>query len=275
MAEVNYKLYLSNLPVIDDLQTLADYTHLSKGFLYKISIISDRYYKEFQIPKKSGGFRTIACPSRPIKAVQAWILRNILDTVHVTESATGFRTGKNLLFNVEPHKNNRYILCLDIDDFFPSVQYPKVYNVFRTLGYNPHISHVFTSICTYNGTLPQGGVTSPALSNIVCIRLDRRIVGYTGKRNITFTRYADDMTFSCMSQGRLVGAKRTVEKIVTEEGFRLNPEKTRFIGPRRQRKITGLVIGDDTVGVGRKRKKEAPRCHSSAIHWRADRRYLS
>lgn len=105
------------------------------------------------------------------------------------------------------------------------------------------------------GSLPQGAVTSPALSNIVCIRLDRRIAGYAGKHNIDYTRYADDMTLSSTNHLRLVRAKRMVERIVVEEGFQLNQKKTRFKGPGSQRRITGLVISDDSVGIGRKQKR--------------------
>jgi len=117
------------------------------------------------------------------------------------------------------------------------------------------MAHVLTSLCTCNGRLPQGAVTSPALSNIVCLRLDRRISGYTGKRNIVYTRYADDMTFSSMNPNRLIGAKRMVQHIVTEEGFNLNECKTRYMGPRQRRRVTGLVIGDNSIGVGKRRKR--------------------
>jgi retron-type reverse transcriptase len=216
---------MAGLPLVDDLKDLADYVHLSAGLLYRLSKYNDKFYKSFQLPKKSVGFRIISCPSKDMKAVQAWILRNILDRIHVTDSATGFRTGKNILDNAKYHEGNRYFLCLDIENFFPSIRYAKVYTVFKTIGYTTHISHIFASLCTCRGKLPQGGVTSPALSNIICIRLDHRISGYVGKRNVAYTRYADDMTFSC------------------------------FLGPRRQRKVTGLIISDDSPGVGKKRKR--------------------
>lgn len=104
--------------------------------------------------------------------------------------------------------------------------------------------------------LPQGGVTSPALSNIICIRLDKRIACYVGKRNIVYTRYADDMAFSSLSPKRLVGITRVVTDILKDEGFTLNSNKTRFLGPRRQRKITGLIISDRSIGIGKKRKRK-------------------
>ena len=255
MNGVQYRLHMFGLPLVADLRTLAAYIHLSAGLLYRLSKYNDEFYKSFQLPRKGGGSRDIFCPSKEMKAVQAWILRNILDRIHVTDSATGFRKGINVADNAKRHKDNRYFLCLDIQDFFPSVPYAKVFNVFRTLGYNLHVSHIFASLCTCKGKLPQGAVTSPALSNIVCIRLDHRISGYVGRRNITYTRYADDMVFSSLSPSRLVGIKRFVAQIIREEGFELNESKTRFLGPRRQRKVTGLVISEDSLGVGRKRKR--------------------
>jgi len=222
-----YKLYMGGLPVVEGLQDLADYTHLSAGLLYRLSKYNDKFYQSFRLPKKRGGSRVIFCISKEMKAVQAWILRDILDRVHVADSATGFRTGENTLDNARRHKDNRYFLCLDIENFFPSISYAKVYTVFKAIGYDSHVSHILASLCTCEGKLPQGGVTSPALSNIVCIRLDHRISGYAGKRNIAYTRYADDMTFSSLSPGRLVGAKRVVVEILRDEGFTLNEAKTR------------------------------------------------
>ncbi len=250
------------LPAITDLGSLADETALSRGLLYKLAVVSGNFYHRFEIPKKSGGVRTILNPSREMKAVQAWILRNVLDHVHIHEAATGFRRGFSTLQNATPHLKNRYFVCLDIQDFFPSITYPKVYNVFRTLGYNAHMAHVFSQICTCDGRLPQGAVTSPALSNIVCIRLDRRISAFVGRRNIAYTRYADDLTFSAMSPNWLVAAMPTIRHIVEDQGFSLNVAKTRLMGPGQQRRVTGLVLGDGQVGVGRKQKRKL----RAAIH---------
>lgn len=262
MNGIQYRLHMFGLPLVENLQSLADYIHLSPGLLYRLSKYHDKFYKSFKLPKKNGGFRIIFCPSKEMKAVQAWILRNILDRIHVADSATGFRTGKNVLDNAKRHKGNRYFLCLDIENFFPSVSYAKVFTVFKAIGYDSHVSHIFASLCTCRGKLPQGAVTSPALSNIICIRLDHRISGYVGKRNVTYTRYADDMTFSSLNHSLLVGIRRVAVEILRSEGFKPNEAKTRFLGPRRQRKVTGLIISDESLGVGKKTKRKL----RSAIH---------
>lgn len=246
---------MSGFPAIMDLKELSYKIHLSKHFLFRLWKFNNEFYKEIQLPKKGNGFRSIFCPSKEMKAVQAWILRNILDKVQISDSATGFCKGKNVLDNVNLHKNNRFILCLDIENFFPSIPYAKVYNVFKSIGYSSHLSHILTSLCTCKDILPQGAVTSPALSNIICIRLDKRIRNYVGKFNITYTRYADDLIFSSTSHRILFRIKKFVIAILRNEGFKLNKSKTRVMGPCRQRKVTGLVISDNSVGIGRKRKR--------------------
>jgi RNA-directed DNA polymerase len=255
MNSDQYKLQLGGFPLINNLADLANLMHLSKGILYRLAKHNDKYYKKMKVKKKNGGFRDIYCPSREMKGIQAWILRNVLDKIYQTDCATAFIRKRNIRYNAEIHKENRYLLCLDIKDFFPSIHYKKVYTIFKTLGYNPHVSHILTSYCTCNGILPQGGVTSPAISNAICIRLDNRISGYVGKHNITYSRYADDMAFSSKTPGPLVGIRKFVIKIIKDEGFFINEGKTRFLGPRKQLKITGLVLSENNVGIGRKKKR--------------------
>lgn len=251
---VRYYMY-PGLPILNSLQDLSNRTHLSTGLLFRLSKRNNFYYRVFPIPKSSGGEREIAEPARPMKAIQSWILANILQQLPLLPQVTGFRRYCNILDNARAHEDNKYFLCLDIDDFFPSIKYPIVYTIYRKLGYNEHISHVLTSLCTFKDRLPQGGVTSPALSNLACFRLDRRISGYCGSRNIMYTRYADDMTFSSMSWERLVGLHKMVRRIVEEENFTLNEAKSRYMGPKRRRKVTGLVIGDNQTGIGRQAER--------------------
>ncbi|MFC2006007.1 retron St85 family RNA-directed DNA polymerase [Chloroflexota bacterium] len=245
-----------NTPKLDNLSDISIRTHLSTGLLYKLSKRSEYYYRVYKLKKRSKGEREIAEPSRAMKAVQSWILVNILDQIPLPKQATGFRKDSNILKNAEPHQVNEYILCIDIEDFFPSITYSNIYTIFYKLGYSKHVCHILTSFCTFKNRLPQGGVTSPALSNLSCIRLDHRISGYCGTRNVQYTRYADDITLSSMSSQRLTKAYRMVEYIIEDEGFTLNHAKTRYMGPKRRRKVTGLVIGDNGAGIGRQEERK-------------------
>ena len=246
---------LLGYPILKNIHDLSLETRLSPWILYKLSKNNNSYYRVFHIKKSNGGDREIAEPARNMKAVQAWINVNILQPIPLIPQVTGFRKGNNILQNARAHEDNRYLLCLDIDDFFPSIKYPIIYYIYQKLGYNSHMSHVLTSLCTFRNRLPQGGVTSPALSNLACYRLDRRIIGYCGPRGITYTRYADDMTFSTMSWHKLISTIEFVEYAVKDEGFNLNKAKTRYMGPKRRQKVTGLVIGNNKAGIGRQAER--------------------
>lgn len=255
MKNSKYRLQLLGLPQVGSLADLADYTHLSKKILYKLSKNNSFYYVKMDIPKKSGGARRIYSPSFEMKSVQAWILRNIVDRLYVSQYATAFQLKRNIIYNLERHRNNRFFFCLDIENFFPSISYARIYTIFSALGYSKFIAHIFTSLCTCDGLLPQGAVTSPALSNIVCGRMDSRISGYVGLRNIAYSRYADDMTFSSMDPQQLVGISKFIRQIIQEEGFIINENKTRVMGPKVRRHVTGFIVGDGQIGIGRYRKR--------------------
>jgi len=245
------RLAMMGLPRIDSLDDLSATTHLSKGLIYRLCRFSDHFYKTCEIPKKSGGSREIAQPSKEMKALQGWILRNILDPLCVSPAAKGFEKGTSVRDNAFPHRGCSAILCLDLEDFFPSIKVNQVWSVFRTVGYSPRMSAALASICCYNRCLPQGAPTSPKLANLVTLRLDLRMLGFVGRRGIAYTRYADDLTFSSLSARKLQACFSVIQKIVESEGFRINGKKTRCAGPGRRHRITGLVVTGDGVGIGR------------------------
>lgn len=183
---------LLGIPRINNLQDFAFQTKISKALLFRLARVSEIYYVEVTIPKKSGGTRRLACPSKRMKAVQAWILRNILDHIEIHPAAKAFKKKFNVCDNIKPHLENRFFLCLDIENFFGNILYDSVYYIFTSLGYNNQVAYLLANICTYLGALPQGGVTSPALSNISCINLDKRLSNFAGARNVQYSRYADD-----------------------------------------------------------------------------------
>ena len=244
-------LRLLGLPRIETLDDFSALTHLSAGFLFRLSHFADKYYRTYEIPKRTGGRRVIAQPSREMKALQSWILRNILEGLRVSPAAKGFEKGSSIVDNAIPHRGSTAVLCLDLEDFFPSIKVNQVWSVFHAVGYSPAIAAILASICCFKGGLPQGGPTSPKLANLVTLRLDARLLGLVGKRGIVYTRYADDLTFSTFSAWKLVGCLPLIRKIIASEGFTVNREKTRLTGPGKQHRITGLVVTDKDVGIGR------------------------
>ncbi len=244
------------LPIIQSLDDFTVVIHISKYTIYQLSHNSDKYYKTYELPKKSGGKRTICQPSKKLKGLQSWILVNILNKIQVSSSCKGFRKGSSTLDNALPHIGSNAILNLDLKDFFPTVSSKQVFNVFKTIGYNNLIATVFTNICTYDGRLPQGSPCSPMLANIVAWTLDLRIQGYVGKRGISYTRYADDLTFSSLNPSKIIKIIPVIKTIIEDENFIVNHKKTRIASSARAKVITGLIVNEDNVGIGKQKYKE-------------------
>lgn len=243
------------LPVIECVDDFAALTHLSMSIIYQLSVHSDKYYKIYDIPKKSGGFRKISQPGRKLKAIQAWLLVNILNKLKTSPSCKGFEKGTSTYDNANVHIGSTAILTVDIESFFHSISQRQVFNIFKAVGYNNLIATIFSNICTYEDKLPQGSPCSPKLANLSVWRMDARLQGYVGKQGLNYSRYADDLTFSGLMPSKVARSFPFIQRIVNEENFRLNADKTRLVGPSKSKIVTGLVVLNDGVGVGKQKYK--------------------
>lgn len=252
------RLKLLKLPVFRNLEELSTLIHIDTHSLRTITLNSYKFYKRRSIPKKNGKLRFLYEPNQKIKAIQYWILRHILSKVHPSSHATAYIKGKSIKNNISPHQNNRYFLNLDIKEFFPSIKFVNIEYLFETIGYNKHQSKILALLCTCNSTLPQGAITSPAISNLVISRLDRRISGYCSNKNIIYTRYADDLTFSSNNRNILNNSSEILKNIIYSEHFDINEEKTRFTGPSRKTIVTGLIknASEAKFGIGKSKKNK-------------------
>ena len=235
------------------LEDFAREIRLSKEKIRYLSTRAKHLYKTYNIPKKNGRFREISQPSRELKAVQSWILRNILDKLSSSIHSKGFEIGSSIVDNALPHIGSNYVLSLDLKDFFPNVMASKVYGVFSSIGYNKEMTVLLTNLCVFKGGLPQGAPSSPKLANLVCSKLDARIHGYAGPKGIAFTRYADDITLSALTAQKIHRAKQFIGTIIADEDLKINNSKTSLSGTRRQKKVTGLVLSQNSLGIGRAR----------------------
>jgi hypothetical protein len=138
---------------------------------------------------------------------------------------------------------------MDLQDFFPSITKRRVMKIFLNIGYPRNVSYFLSQICCSNDHLPQGAATSPALSNLVARRLDRRLMGLAQSYELVYTRYADDLTFSgaCIP----IGFAAIVEKISAEEGFTINREKTHLCRSQNKRIVTGISVTGKTLELPR------------------------
>ncbi len=252
-----YQLRNQGLPVMSTIVDMAREVRLSVEMLRFLTYRTEYLYKTYGIEKKgTSSKRIISQPSRKLKAIQGWILRRILDNLRSSEFSKGFEKGQSILDNAVPHIGANFILNMDLKDFFPSINASKVYGVFSSLGYNKEISSILTNLCTYKNRLPQGAPTSPKLANLICARLDARIQGYAGSKGIIYTRYADDLTFSAQTLKKIIKTKFFVQTIIPTEELLVNKDKTVLCGPKRQKKVTGLIISHDKAGVGREKLRE-------------------
>ena len=222
------------------------------------------HYTRFKIPKRSGGERLISAPMPRLKKIQRWILENVLDRLEPHPAAHGFRRHRSIVTNAEPHLQSDVVVNMDLADFFPTVTYKRVKGLFRSMGYSEAVATILGLLCTEPDTapveldgetyhvalgqrlLPQGAPTSPAVTNLICRQLDRRLDGHARKLQYSFTRYADDLTFSASGPaaqqvGRLL---RRVCWTVDQEGFAVHPDKTRVLRKARRQAVTGITVNE-------------------------------
>ena len=183
----NVILNTLNVPIINGFTHLAEQLSLTKGLLYFLTYQKNYCYTLKEIPKKDGTFRKICIPNLSLKVVQKWILIEILEKINVSKQAMAFVPKKNgLKSNAEYHKKNIFLLEMDIENFFGTIKEEQVFRLFCNIGYNTKVSTILTSLCTFDGELPQGAVTSPYLANLILFHLDARLNGLCSRKDIVY-----------------------------------------------------------------------------------------
>ena len=236
-------------------------------------------YVEFEIPKAKGGTRRIAAPRARLRKVQRILLEQILDRVPVSESCHGFVAGRSTVTNARPHERAAIVLKLDLKDFFPTVHYRRVKGLFEQLGYSAEVAATLAGLTTHRpklpsgevvwpGMLPQGAPTSPALANLACRRLDRRLERLAARCGAVYTRYADDLTFSFASppEVRIGRFLWWVDGICQQEGFTERADKRRVLRNKHQQRVTGLVVNARTAIPRADRRRFRAILHNCARH---------
>ena len=232
------------------------------AFDRKLTAIS--HYQRFSIAKKTGGLRLISAPMPRLKRAQYWILDNVLAKAAIHDAAHGFVPGRSIVTNAALHVGRDVVVNLDLKDFFPTLTFRRVKGKFRGLGYSEPVATVLALLCTEPDVdeveidgerlfaakgprlLPQGAPTSPMLTNLVCVRLDKRLSGLAKSMGFSYTRYADDMTFSASGEaaGKTGALLKFVGEIVASEGFTVHPDKTRVMRRGSRQEVTGLTVNE-------------------------------
>lgn len=232
-----------------------------------IEATAPRRYKTYTIPKRSGGMRLICQPARELKAIQYVFLRKLLVDAPIHPAATAYRRGTSIRENALPHCRSRVILKLDFEDFFHSITVD--YWIKYTIKQFPFWSErdiEFSSNILFWGEggysprcLSIGAPTSPLISNIMMFDFDSMIQEFSDELGLTYTRYADDLTFSSNIFLDVDVVKKTVETSIKHSllsNLRINSKKTYLASKARARRVTGLVLTNDgRVSLGRDRKR--------------------
>jgi len=247
------KLLLQDLPPIFDLSHLGSLLGVDREYLCSVIYAPEHHYRHFSIKKHSGGLREITAPHYSLKKIQRWILDNILTNVKIHRCAHGFRSHRSIITNVKIHVGQDDLLKIDLKDFFPSIGKKMVVKVFQELGYTMDVAFYLASICCYEGALPQGAPTSPALCNIVSRSMDNRLYKLARKFDYRYTRYADDIGFS----GNHIEPVfiSYVNRIIIDCGFHSNEKKQRLYHSQGNKILTGISLSNGEMKLPRSTRR--------------------
>lgn len=247
--------------VISDIESREQLAFLLNITLSKLTYLLyvkriDNCYTSFDIKKKNNGVRVISAPNEDLKDIQRK-LGYLLELHHKAflkeknidnKISHGFEKNKSIITNAAVHRNNKYILSIDIKDFFDSIHFGRVRGFFnKNIEFNLPLdmATVMAQLVCYKGVLPQGAPTSPIVSNLICNILDIRILNLVKKYRMNYTRYADDMTFSTNDRCIVDNYDGILEEIANELGkfgLHINDKKTRLIYKDSRQEVTGLVV---------------------------------
>ncbi len=255
---------IEQLKNTQDLSSFAKLLNLKpKSLAYIIyKITNDQKYTKFKIPKKTGGERDISAPNSKLKEVQrrlADLLQKCFEELHSSKRKSlshGFRKKHSIITNAKHHYNKRYVFNIDLEGFFPAINFGRVRGFFiqsHDFQLNPKVATVIAQIACHNNELPQGSPTSPIISNLIGHILDIRLVNLAKKATCTYSRYADDITFSTrqkefpdliayQNQAGMWIPSNKLDQEITRAGFTINPKKTNMQYDCHRQMVTGLIV---------------------------------
>lgn len=243
-------------------------TDIKYGYLRSVVARRAGRYRRFRMRKRVPGrtnFRIISIPEKPLMRCQKWIVENILQHVAPHRDSHAYHPRSNPIFAARRHLNAAWIIKVDIQDFFHAITEYPVYRVFRSQGYSALLSLELARICTmpvvagpprrsylieaydagFRSCLPQGAPTSPMISNLVMRDVDAQLARLAKTVNMRFTRYADDIVFSCADQrdrAAVASTKTAILKMLNAAGFSPNRRKTVIRGPGDRKIVLGMLV---------------------------------
>ena len=229
--------------VYRELSSLEQDLGISAKTLYAVSNNLSKHYRKAKLPKKNGGFRNLSVPDEVLKSIQKRIAEVLLIHMPVSRYAKAYRFGSSTLRNAKHHVGKQVVLKLDILHFFDSIRYSTVKDkVFPEEIYAEPLRILLTMLCYHKDALPQGAPSSPAITNIILYEFDESIGHWCRERDIAYTRYSDDMTFSGdFDPDEVI---RFIRLELKKLGFLLNEQKIQIQCPGQQQSVTGIVVNE-------------------------------
>jgi RNA-directed DNA polymerase len=226
--------------------------------LYKVE--DHQKYVEFSIPKKSGGHRVILAPSTAIKILQRKLSQILYSVYEPKATVHGFSPSRSIVTNAQQHLRKKFVLNIDLQDFFGSIHFGRVRGIFIAPPYNcpKDVATVLAKMCCHLNRLPQGAPTSPVISNMICAKMDSQLRILAKDFKCTYTRYADDITFSTtlsvfpreiaytnyqedQDQFEVILGDKLI-LIIQNNGFEINKNKIRLQHKNHHQEVTGLTV---------------------------------
>jgi RNA-directed DNA polymerase len=241
-----------------DETALLAYLGLGAAELRKIWYFRRRMYRNFSIAKGPKKVRMISAPDERLKFLQRKLADKLSELYRPRNPVHGFVAERSVKTNAIAHLHRRFIVNVDLRDFFPTISQKRVEGMLSSLGIDARVVEIIGRICCNNGSLPQGAPSSPVLSNMICFRLDKQLMGIAKEARSIYTRYADDITFSshqpltALFETTLPPAGRFSPDLLTpklrgvfqQNGFAINPDKAHYAERHSRRIVTGLKINE-------------------------------
>lgn len=233
--------------LLRSLDSICEDLGISPRYLAALAEAAPGLYRVFDLPKKSGGVRTICVPADNLKNIQRLILDAMLSKVEMPEHVHGGVKGRSIATNAAGHVGKPLVINIDLADFFGSVSSDIVNGIFKsTFDLAPRASEIFTALTTYAYSLPQGAPTSSVLANLAALELDEQLMqicrSYSRNVEVSYSRYVDDITIS--GDRDLAIAIPELYKAINDNGFRTNPKKLKVAGQNYRQKVTGITVNE-------------------------------
>ncbi|MFL1513142.1 reverse transcriptase domain-containing protein [Pseudomonas prosekii] len=259
---VDESLRLTSESDVDDLAKILGTTYPKIKYLYYTKSVAG-HYSTFSIPKKGGGKRQILAPDNQLKVLQKRLARQLSFLYKPNPRATAFLNNSSIVRNASFHTRKNFVFNIDLKDFFPSITFARVRAMLISQPYNltPETATVIAHLATVDGKLPQGSPCSPVISNMICASLDTQLRTLAKKHKASYTRYADDITFSFyvpmqylpedivllgVNDGgkthHAVSVGLVLGEIISKKGFTINPQKVRLQRRDEKQVVTGLIV---------------------------------